>query len=298
MIRNEVLKGVHIFDKTILVEGRFVRIGRVDGEGYQFLEDPESAIANLQLNNFNIDLFTFIDRLSSCNVRHSYYSELINFAAMEISTYENWIKTQIDSKTRNMLKKAEKCGVFVREVELDADFVRGIVKIYSESPYRQGKRFWHYGKTTEEVFVMKQTFLERSVFIGAFYEDELIGFIKLVADEQRRQAGLMHIISMMQHRDKAVANALIAHAVRSCEARRIPMLWYAQFTYGKKQQDGLMEFKKKNGFRQYDIPRYYFPLTHKGRLALKFGCHRPFADYVPASIASVYRELRRRVYCK
>ena len=86
---------------------------------------------------------------------------------------------------------------------------------------------------------MKATFLNRAVFIGAFLEDNLIGFIKLVANEDGSQAGLMHIISMIQHRDKAPTNALMAQAVRSCAERGIAYLWYANFSYGKKQGDSL-----------------------------------------------------------
>jgi hypothetical protein len=63
------------------------------------------------------------------------------------------------------------------------------------------------------------TFLEKSVFIGAFLGEELIGFAKLTWDETRTQANLMHILAMVEHRDKAPTNALIAQAVRSTAER-------------------------------------------------------------------------------
>ena len=56
---------------------------------------------------------------------------------------------------------------------------------------------------------MKATFLDRSVFIGAYFKDTLIGFAKLVADGSWEQAGLMHIFSATHHLDKAPTNALI-----------------------------------------------------------------------------------------
>ena len=96
----------------------------------------------------------------------------------------------------------------VREVPFDDAFVRGISAIYNESPIRQGKPFWHYGKDFEAVRRMNGTFMDRSIFIGAFFQDSLIGFVKLVSDEDRGQAGLMQIVSMIQHRDKAPTNAL------------------------------------------------------------------------------------------
>ena len=59
------------------------------------------------------------------------------------------------------------------------------------------------------------TFLDRSVFIGAFLGDRLIGFVKLVSDETGTQADLMNILSMVAHRDKAPTNAFVARRMRS-----------------------------------------------------------------------------------
>ncbi len=83
------------------------------------------------------------------------------------------------------------------------------------------------GRTWRTVRREAATFLDCSVFIGAYFNEELIGFIKLTHDETRTQAGLMHIISMIQHRDKAPTNALVAQAVRSCADRNIPYLVYS-----------------------------------------------------------------------
>ena len=51
----------------------------------------------------------------------------------------------------------------------------------------------------------------------------VIGFAKLVPDEDHQQAALMQILSMVSHRDKSPTNALIAQAVRSCAERRNPV---------------------------------------------------------------------------
>ena len=110
----------------------------------------------------------------------------------------------------------------VREVPFDDELARGIWEIYNESPIRQGRIFPHYGKSFEAVREMSATFLDSSVFIGAFEGNKLIGFIKLTIDDSRTQAGIMHIISMLAHRDKAPTNALVAQAVRSCADRNIP----------------------------------------------------------------------------
>ena len=102
------------------------------------------------------------------------------------------------------------------------------------------------------------TFLDTSFFIGAFLVDKLIGFVKLTFDESRTQANLMNILSMIEHRDKAPTNALIAQSVRSCAERGISYLVYQRFSYGKKQLDGIMKFKQVNGFQWIDLPRTMF----------------------------------------
>ena len=50
--------------KEIRTRGRLIRIAFLDGEGYQFLEDPEAALAALRSSGPRIDLFTFIQKLS------------------------------------------------------------------------------------------------------------------------------------------------------------------------------------------------------------------------------------------
>ena len=106
----------------------------------------------------------------------------------------------------------------------------------------------------------------------------------------------MQIISMVQHRDKAPTNALIARAVQSCAARQIAHLLYATFTYGNKARDGLSDFKRHNGFRRIDIPRYYLPLTWMGRTALRLGLHHPFVERIPEPLLARLRSLRKRWY--
>ncbi|MGA2967126.1 MAG: hypothetical protein ABSD64_13010, partial [Terriglobales bacterium] len=126
--------------------------------------------------------------------------------------------------------------------------------------------------------------------------EKLIGFVKMVPDESGMQAGLMNIVSMMRHRDKAPTNALVAEAVRACAARAISYLVYANFAYGKKQRDSVADFKEHNGFLRMDVPRYYVPLTRVGRLALRFGLHHNLADRFPEPVVSRLRGLRNAWY--
>ncbi len=287
---------MEVCGKEIRIRGRLIRIGFVDGEGYQFLEEPEAALESLRISKPRIDLFTFIQKLSDTSPRYSYSMEWDNFAALRVSTYDEWMMKQIDFKVRNKVRKAAKNGVVVREVPFDDAYVRGIHAIYNESPTRQGKAFWHYGKELETVRKMNATFMDRSIFIGAFFEGGLIGFVKLVFDETRSQAGLMQIVSMIRHRDKAATNALIAQAVRSCAERGISYLWYANMSYGNKRDYGNADFKRHNGFQKIELPRYYVPLTFAGRMALRLGLHHSMADWIPEPVAATYRRIRRQWY--
>jgi hypothetical protein len=140
------------------------------------------------------------------------------------------------------------------------------------------------------------TFLDSSTFIGAFYEDALIGFAKLTVDETRTQAGLMHIVSMIQHRDKVPTNALIAQAVKVCAEQQIRYLVYSNFAYGKKQRDSLSDFKERNGFQRINIPRYYVPLTAAGSLAFRMGMHHKLIDRLPEPLIEKLRSYRANWY--
>jgi hypothetical protein len=289
---------MQICDKQIEIEGKLVRIARLDAEGFDFLEDPEVALGALQKSRSRVDLFTFIQKLSDPLPKFSYPMEPDNMAVLRVSTFDNWVKNQIDFKARNKTRKAAKHGVAVREVPFDDDLIRGISDVYNECPVRQGKPFWHYGKDFAAVRKVNETFLDRSIFIGAFLESSLIGFVKLVTNEDRSQAGLMQIVSMVGQRDKAPTNALIAQAVQSCADRKISNLWYAKFSYGTKQRDSLADFKRHNGFQKVELPRYYIPITIAGQVALRLGLHHKIADRIPESLAARYRKFRSSWYAR
>ena len=285
-----------VCEKEIRVEGRLVRTGRLEADGYQFLDDPETLLGELRKSGMRVDLFTFMQRLPETAKKYVYPMEWDNLAALRVTTFDHWWTKQIGFKARNKAKQAEKRGILVREVAFDDALVKGIWEVYNESPVRQGARNRHYGKSVETVYREEATFLDSSVFIGAFLGESMIGFIKLVHDETGTQAGMMNVVSMIQHRDKAPANALVAQAVRSCAERGISYLVYSRFAYGKKKRSSLTDFKERNGFEQIDLPRYYVPLTPTGSIALRLGLHHRLIDHLPESTAAKLRELRAAWY--
>jgi len=287
---------MNIHGREIIVRGRLLKIAGLDGEKYRFLEDPEPVLAGLRRSAARADLFTFTQRLPETTPKYAYPFEWDNFAALPISTFDDWWMNQLGFKGRNKAKQAEKKGVQLREAVFDDDLVRGIWEIYNECPVRQGKPFHHYGKDLATVRKISETFLDSSIFIGAYLGDRLIGFAKLTVDETGTQAGLMHIIAMVQHRDKAPTNALIVQAVRSCADRKIPFLVYSSFAYGAKERDSLSDFKERMGFQRIDVPRYYVPLTRLGEMAFRLGLHRKLSERVPETLLVKLRELRNSWY--
>lgn len=245
----------------------------------------------LRASGRTADLFTFLQALPESEPKFPYAFEMDNFAALRVTTYDEWLRG-LSGRIRTQTRQAERRGVEVREIPFDDAAAHGIWEIYNETPVRQGRRFPHYGKDLETVRRMSATFPEHSIFIGAFFEGRLIGFIKLVANRARTQAGLMHILSMAAHRDKAPTNALVAAAVRACADRGISYLAYCSYAYGNKGDSSLSEFKRRNGFRRADVPRYYIPLTRWGATAYRLGLHHGWKDRLPESVAARLRDVR------
>ena len=119
---------------------------------------------------------------------------------------------------RRAVRKAAKAGVVVKVAEFDDAFVQGIVSINNETPIRQGRRFWHFQKSFDAVKRENSTYAERNAFLGAYYQDELIGFIRMTYAD--KVANIVQLLSMIKHYDKRPANALIAKAVEICEQKR------------------------------------------------------------------------------
>jgi FemAB family len=278
----------------ILVTGRFFRLAKLKDEWYNDAGDALSLINALMSQGFSLDIFTFIQRPPDCSPKYNYYTELDNVAAIPLKDYDYWWQKQITSKTRALVRKAQKCGICVKIVEFDDNLLRGIEDIYNETPVRQGKPFWHYKKDLEYLKRVHETFPERSDFLGAYYNEELVGFVKLVY--AGATANTMHIISKNSHRDKSVTNALIAKAVeRSCE-KECTYLAYDKFDYGTGGSPSLLLFKRNNGFIKVEFPRYYVPLTKKGRIAIRLRLHHGVLPLLPKWMIEVIFSIRSKWY--
>ena len=265
-----------------------VRLCSLRDEYYEFVEKPMAFLRELESNRLvNAHLFTFTQSIADPEPRFPYHLEFDSAAVLFLSTYEHWWTKQINSKTRNMVRKAQKTGLEIRSIEFGDELIRGIHTIYSESPIRQGRPFLHYGKTLETLRREHGTFLSQSQFFGAYYDGRLIGFIKLVHGQG--VSSLMNVLSMIAHRDKAPTNALISKAVEICAERGVPRL-----QYGTGNAGSLGDFKKHHAFEEVHVPRYFLPLNRKGAVVLRLGLHRPFDRYLPADWRTRLSEARTK----
>ena len=280
---------VQIRNQRLIVTGRLVRTARIEQEWYYDVEEPESIVEVLRQNSIKVDIFTFWQRLPESTPRYKYHMEWEDIAVLPIKSYDYWWSKQIKSRTRGLIRKAEKEGVVVREAKFDDDFVRGMVSIFNESAIRQGKPFWHYGKDFDTVKREFSRYLFREDLIGAYYKDELIGFIMLAYAGTYAITG--QIISKLVHRDKAPNNVLLAKAVEICDRKKIPYLVYLNWGIGS-----LTEFKRRNGFQKVSLPRYYIPLTIRGKVALRLDLHRGLMGIIPERLKGRLIKLRSLWY--
>jgi hypothetical protein len=172
--------------------------------------------------------------------------------------------------------------------------VQAIVGVNNDSSVRQDLPFAHYGKTFEEVKRDQQPFLGRSVFICAYVENELIGFLKLVICDG--VATILTLLPKASQRDRRPANALIAKAVEVCDQHGISYLVYGLLNYGNKSDSSLRDFKIRNGFIEILVPRFYVPLTMWGFICIKVGLHRGLVGLLPLSCIKLALRFRAKCY--
>jgi len=299
-IRGRVFRvpSTEIDGRTIVVTGNRLKIAAVRDEDLwegQTVAEPQSFISKLKKSGLRADLFTFAQRIPDTQPRYEFHTEWGNDAALPITTYEHWWKECAEYSIRKAVNKAKRVGVVVRRVEFDDDLVRSICRIYAESPARQGRAFWHYGKDFATVKHELGTYVDRSIFVGAYCEDQLIGSLKMTYVGPT--ATIMQIFCSQHHFDKRPNNALIAKAVEICESDHKDYLIYGSFLYHD-VDTSLTEFKRRNGFGPVPLPQYFVPLTLKGSLALKLGLHRGIVGCIPPGVLKRIRNVRAAWYAR
>jgi hypothetical protein len=280
--------------RTLIAKGKWLKVAAVTDE--ELLEGetvPELFLPQLKESDLKADIFTFAQKVPDTVPKYKYQLEWDNAAVIPITTFSEWWERRAQKDVRKAVKRAQKLGLVVKAAEFNDAFVEGIRRIYDESPLRRGTPFTHYKKDFETVKRENSTYFGRSEYIGAFYNDGLIGFIRMVY--VGTVATTLQVISQKMHADKKPTNALIAKAVEICEQKGISHFVYGSYVYND-PNSSLTEFKRRNGFEQMLLPRYYVPLTIKGMIALKLGLHHHLADRLPKPMLDRLRKLRSLWY--
>jgi len=287
-----------ISGKTVVVTGRWIKVAAIHDDEWldSELEDPESCIRKLKergSHGLRADIFTFAQKLPATRPQHPYPMAWDSIAAIRLSSFTGWWE-KLPQETRKNVRRATRRGVVVRIQELDDKLIRGIVEINNESPMRQGRPFAHYGESYDEVKKDYSSFSDRSDLICAYCGDELIGLSKIVYCG--RAAAIMKLESKAAHYDKRPANALIAKAVECCERKGVSYVMYGKYRYGNQKNTSLMEFKMRNGFDEILVPRFYVPLTIKGKIGMTLKLHHDLLAILPGSAIWLGRTIRAKCH--
>ena len=290
--KSLLVSSMQVDGKAVITNGKWLKTAVVHDEELledETLTDPQSFVSQLKRAGLRADLFTFSQRLPYTSPKFNCHFEWDNFAVIPITTYAEWWKNRVEPSVQRAVRKAAKSGIEVRLAQLDDAFLRGIVEINNDTPIRQGRTFWHFQKSFEEVKHEHLTYAERNIFLGAYLQGELVGYIRMVS--VGKVASILQLLTMTKHYDKRPANALIAKAVEFCEQKGMSHLLYCNYVY-KDAKSSLTEFKRRSGFEQLLLPRYYIPLTVRGRIALKLGLHRGLAQQIPEPIVRQLLKIR------
>jgi hypothetical protein len=296
--KNTLVPTAEIRGRTVIAKGGRIKtasiLDDIVAEG-ELVPDPDAFITALQQSGLQADVLTFFQRPPDVTPKFKHHFEWDNYAAVDTTTFDGWWE-KLPQEARKNTRRSAKRGVTVKAMPYDDALVAGIHKLCNESPVRQGKPFWHYGKDFATVKREHGTFLERSEFVGAYFQDELIGFIKMVYVD--RIAFILHILAFNSHYDKRPLNALITEAVKICAQKGVKYFVYDKYVYGNKKDSSLVEFKRRNGFEQINFPRYYLPLTLKGKIYVKLQLYRGAVGLLPGPVLNLLLKIRDKFYAR
>jgi hypothetical protein len=283
---------------SIVRKGKWLRIASVNAEQWleTAVEDPErciQALKNEPATGLRSDIFTFSQKLPDIEPRFRYPMELESFAVIRVDSFDEWWRA-LPQESRKNVRRAEKRGVTVEVRGVDDTLIDGLVALNNDSPLRQGKVYTHFGKSREQVARDQLDFLDRSDYICAFAENELIGVVKLVY--RGDSASILTFLSKSSHNDKRPANAILSKVVEICDKKKLKYVTFGLFNYHNKQDSSLREFKIRNGFEEMLVPRYYVPLTLRGKFGLKLKLHHGIQGILPQRVMSELVALRARWY--
>ncbi len=289
---------LNVGDRWIVVKGGLAKTASVHDEEWLETElgDPELCIKTLKAqprDGVCADIFTFTQKVPVTEAKYGYYTEYDSIAVATINSFQEWWMS-LPQESRKNVRRAERRGLSVSIRDFDDRLISGLMEINNDSPVRQGRRNYHYGKTAEQVHRDHESFIDRSCLICAYVGEELVGFLKLVY--RGDVASILQCTPKGSHADKRPANAMIAKAAEVCAAKGIRYITYGKFNYGTKGDSTLREFKVRNGFAEMLIPRFYVPLNGWGAVCLALKLHHGIRGLIPPGVIKQVVSTRAKWY--
>jgi len=280
---------------TIIVRNGLIKVASIHDEAWTEAEiaHPESIVAHLKSAAAGVraDVFTFTERPPIAKPKYCYPMEWDSVAAIPLATAVDWWQ-KLPQVARKNVRRAAKRGIITTVRRFDDEMVKHIVELNNDSPFTQGQRSRHFGKTFTEVKRDYISFANRCDYICAHLDDQIVGVLKLVYCGNI--GAILQLLTKRDHYDKRPANALIHKAVECCVQRKLSFLTYGRYRYGNQDRTSLLDFKVRNGFEEILVPRYYVPLSLKGSLMMRLGLHRELIAVIPRPVIALKRRLRAK----
>ncbi len=282
----------------IIASGTWLKTARVRGEEMMEAEISDPALFCKIISSdsgaqLRADIFSFTQKLPNTRPRYSYPMEWESVAAVQIENFNKWW-VDLPQETRKNIRRSAKRGVSIRIAPFNDKLIDGIRSVNDDTPFRQGTTNAYYRQSPESTRKRYGEFLGRCDFICAYCEEEMIGFLHLIY--RGDTAAILNLTVKPSHSDKRPGNALMARAIDLCSARGISYVTYGLYNYGNKQDSPLRTFKIRNGFKEILVPRYFVPLTARGKICVALRLHRGPIGILPGWLIAMLLRARNLWY--
>lgn len=230
-----------------------------------------------------------------------------------IETFEEIRKSKFDKHARYNIRRAEREGVNVIEIDTRDDIQKWMEDIYqcNLSALKRQRREGAYPESYKEVYLSelisdKKRLGEYFKIYGAIYRERLIAYMIVVEYNKFMQIG--KLMSHTRFLDKRPNDALFSHVIEEACKRGVEL-----FEYGLRRTKlggkipslypALDTFFSKFGFEEIPVFVYRLGLTRSGRIVQYLFSNREYVmtryTYIPPSIRGFLLRLyapRRRKF--
>jgi hypothetical protein len=217
------------------------------------------------------DIFIFSNRPWLGENQKLQLSRKLQIALLSFTSFEEWFSL-IRKETRNDIRKSRKDGAKVEILDNPSpELSREILRIFRESPFREGRYFEGYHIWNEENIQSAFQTSGSILTVVAKYDGRVLGVSRILYREKNAKV-MTHMISLAGRNSvRGIASAMLAADIDYLTKKGVRYL-----TYGKSGViSKLDQFRKHNGFELIEVDYNYLPLTLKGNEYCRLGIYEP-----------------------